>query len=125
MMRWTRVAPAAAAWILAGCAGSAVEQARFQTGVGIETHPVTIVAVDGSAVAAASATAMQPGLRKVTVQMPAAAGFKPGDTKTIDLEVKACTQYWLVATRDARAATDYEVKVDFEKRDHRCARAPG
>ncbi len=69
---------------------------------------------------------MAPGQRKVTVQMPAAAGFKAGETRTIDLEVKACTQYWLVATRDTRAsAAGYDIKVDYEKRDHRCARTPG
>ncbi len=113
--------------LLAACASSAVEEARFQSRVGIETHPVTIVAVDGAAVQAALANSatMAPGLRKVTVQMPASAGFKAGDTKTIDLEVKACTQYWLVATRDKRAGSEYDVKVDHERRDHRCARTPG
>ena len=136
MMRWdarenstthaTSAAAIAVALLLAaGCTTSSLDKARFQQGAAIETHPVRIVAVDGATVNEAS-TAMAPGLRKVTVQMPTAAGFKPGDTKTIELDVKACTQYWLVATRDARsAATDYDVKVDQEKRDYRCARAPG
>ncbi len=107
--------------VLAGCAPTALERARFQQGTVIETYPVTIVSVDGAAVSSAS-TVMAPGPRKVTVQMPSAAGFKAGDVRTIDLEVKSCTRYWLVATRDSRAATDYEVKVDYEKRDHNCAR---
>jgi hypothetical protein len=123
----TSSAVAALALLLAACAASPVEQARFHSRAGIETHPVTIVAVDGAAVQAASATSasMAPGLRKVTVQMPAAAGFKPGETRTIDLDVKACTQYWLVAARDKRTGGEYDVKVDHEKRDHRCARVPG
>jgi predicted component of type VI protein secretion system len=126
MMRWdAKVATATAMLVLAGCTTSPLDKARFQQGPTIETHPVRIVAVDGAAVNETS-SAMAPGLRKVTVLMPTAAGFKPGETKTIDLDVKACTQYWLVATRDTRtAATDYDVKVDQEKRDYRCARAPG
>jgi hypothetical protein len=129
MMRWdarmVRIATATAMLVMAGCAASSLDKARFQQGASIETHPVRIVAVDGATVNETS-TAMAAGLRKVTVQMPTAAGFKPGDTKTIDLDVKACTQYWLVATRDTRAsASEYDVKVDQEKRDYRCARAPG
>jgi HAMP domain-containing protein len=114
---------AAAAVVLAGCAASPLERARFDSNKGglIETYPVQIVSVDGLSVTAPSAI-LAPGLRKVTVQMPAAAGFKAGEVRTIDLEVKACTRYWLVATRDARVGGDYDVKVDHEKRDHGCAR---
>ncbi len=119
---WKTMSVAAVVLLLAACT-SPQERARFQQ-VGIETYPVRIVAVDGAAVADIS-TPMAPGPRKVTVQMPAAAGFKTGEVRTLDLDVKPCTQYWLVATRDARSASDYELKVDYEKRDQRCVRAAG
>ncbi len=103
---------------LVGCAISAKDTARFQRPT-IDAFPVAIVAIDGAAVAGA-AFAMQPGLRKVTVQMPAEAGFKTGEQRTIDLMVKACTKYWLVAMRDSRVGDQFEVKVDHEQRVYPC-----
>jgi hypothetical protein len=52
--------------------------------------------------------------------MPRAAGFAENDRRTIDLEVKACTNYWLVASRDVRVSAEYEIKVDHERRVYNC-----
>ena len=108
---------------LAGCGSTARDVARFQ-GTAVEAFAVQIVAVDGTPVAGNGAP-MEPGLRKVTVQMPAAAGFKVGDQRTIDLDVKACTKYWLVAQRDNRVGPQFDVRVDHEQRVHSCARRVG
>ncbi len=102
-----------------GCGSSPRDVARFQ-GTGVEAFAVSIVAVDGAPTTAAGASTMEPGMRKVTVAMPAAAGFKAGEQRTIDLDVKACTKYWLVATRDARVSQQYEIKVDHEQRVYTC-----
>jgi hypothetical protein len=119
----TRHVRASTAWLallvamMAGCADSARDAARFQRATAVTAFPVTIVAVDGVPMAG---TAMAPGLRKITVLMPRAAGFKDGEQRTIDLDVKACTKYWLVAMRDSRSADTFDVKVDHEQRVYTC-----
>ncbi len=104
---------------LAGCAGTA-DAPRFARAMATESFPVTIVAVDGLPTAAGAAT-MEPGLRKLTVQMPHVAGFREGEVRTFELDVKACTKYWLVAQRDARSTASYDVKVDHEQRIYNCS----
>ncbi len=119
MTMFKTTATVLAALVVAGCASSARDVARFQ-GTGVEAFAVSIVAVDGAPMAAGAST-LEPGMRKVTVAMPTAAGFKPGEQRTIDLDVKACTKYWLVAKRDARVSPQFEIKVDHEQRVYTCA----
>jgi hypothetical protein len=116
-MRAAAALVAVSAAMLVGCADSARDTARFQRATPVTAYPVTIVAVDGVPMAG---TAMAPGLRKITVLMPRAAGFKDGEQRTIDLDVKACTKYWLVALRDSHGADTYDVKVDHEQRVYSC-----
>jgi hypothetical protein len=105
---------------LAACGTTTADAPRFARAVASEAFPVTIVAVDGLPTASGAAT-MEPGLRKLTVQMPQVAGFREGDLRTIELDVKACTKYWLVAQRDAGGAATYDVKVEHEQRVYNCS----
>jgi hypothetical protein len=113
-----------AACVLGACA-LGPEAARFENKPRVETFAVAIVAVDGAPVASTDPSAvLEPGPRRVTVQMPRAAGFKDGEQRTIDLDVKACTRYWLVASRVVgSAATD--VVVDHAQTVYSCAARAG
>lgn len=100
--------------LLSACAASP-DAARFERPM-LENFPVAIVAVDGVPVANATSTLMEPGLRKVTVRMPPSLAASEGEQRVIDLAVKPCTRYWLVASRDMKAANAaVDVRVDHEQ----------
>lgn len=108
------------AGLVAGCA-TGQDAARFEQRPTVQTFPVTIVAVDGAPSSGSGASLLQPGLRKVTVQWSRPAGAAAPEQRTIDLDVKPCTRYWLVASRDAKAPdAALEVKVDHTQVDHAC-----
>lgn len=109
-----------AALAIGGCGATAErDQARFGETRWIETHPVTIVEADGVKLEPGW-TLLAPGARKLTVEMPQSAGFARGERRSFELNVKPCTRYWLVATRDARTPSPYEIRVDHEQRVQAC-----
>jgi hypothetical protein len=120
--RWGRgigVASAMATAVVLGACAIGPEAARFESKPRVETYPVTIVAVDGATVTASTSAVMEPGKRRVTVQLPRAAGFKEGEHQTIDLDVRACTRYWLVGSR-AVGSSAMDVVVDHSQVVHSC-----
>lgn len=98
-----------------GACASGPDAARFERPM-LQTFPVDIVAVDGAPVAGATSTLMEPGLRRVTVRLPRSLAVTDGEQRTIELAVKACTRYWLVASRDIKAPdAAVDVRVDHEQ----------
>lgn len=113
--------------LVAGCAGSyhysqLVGQRYFK--VPIETFPVTILAVDGQGTTMRQAL-VEPGRHEVTVQGPPGATGGFGDTRTVPLEVAACTRYYLVAVKTNRLNRAFSVRVDFEEPVPGCTPPPG
>jgi hypothetical protein len=80
----------------------------------IDTYPVTVTRVDDTSYNLLPVL-IDPGPHQVTVQAPPAAGFAYGYTRTIMLDVKPCTRYYLVAVKENRLSQDFEVKVDYEE----------
>jgi hypothetical protein len=120
--RWGRCIVAASVvstTVLLGACAVGPEAARFENKPRVETYPVTIVAVDGATVTAATSAVLEPGKRRVTVQLPRAAGFKDGEHQTIDLDVRSCTRYWLVGSRTAGTEA-MNVVVDHSQVVHSC-----
>lgn len=79
----------------------------------IDTYPVLILDVDGRSVVN-NPVQVDPGRRVVRVQAPTGgAGLR--ETRTVALDVRACTRYYLVAVKDNRLASDFEVKVEHEE----------
>jgi hypothetical protein len=80
----------------------------------IDTYPVSVTRVDDTSYARLPVL-IEPGTHEVTVQAPPAAGFAYGNSRTITLDVKPCTRYYLVAVKPNALSQDFSVKVDYEE----------
>jgi hypothetical protein len=58
---------------------------------------------------------VDPGVQKVVVQGPAAAGFQYGEQRTLTLDIKPCTRYWLEAKKQNVLSQDFEPRVNYEE----------
>ena len=104
---------AGAAALLAGCATpysySQLYGSRYYKAP-LDTYPVLILSVDGKDYLN-SPVLVDPGRREVKVQAPpGGAGLR--ETRVFSLDVQPCTRYYLVAVKDNRLASDFQVKVD-------------
>lgn len=115
-----RAAVAVAACTLAACA-SVGDNYHFSQISGnryfrapIDTYAVSIVSVDGKDNVFRPAL-VDPGLRQITVQGPPGGAGGNGDQKTLALEVAPCTRYYLVAVKQNKLNSDFEVRVDYQE----------
>jgi hypothetical protein len=58
---------------------------------------------------------VDPGVQKVVVQGPAVAGFQYGEQRTLTLDIKPCTRYWLEAKKQNPLSQDFEPRVNYEE----------
>lgn len=117
----TAVAAVIAAAVLAGCAARP-ENFSFLHGerwrkVELNTFDVIIISVDGRHYIERPGAPIMvaPGLRRIVVQGPPAAGFTFGEQRTLTLEVKPCTRYWLEAKKANPLAQDFEPRVNHSE----------
>jgi hypothetical protein len=121
------VAAAAVLVALGGCASTGyhfsqlVGDRYFKTN--LDTYPVSINQVDGRSYLGRAPVLVDPGLRQIVVQGPPTA-VNLQETRTIDLDVKPCTRYYLVALKENRLDNDFTVKVDFEEPVAGCTPPP-
>ena len=104
---------------LAGCATgyhySQIDGYRYFKAP-IDTHPLIITKIDGaSTLPGARPVPVEPGSRVVAVQTYPTKLDPLGEEKSINLDVKPCTHYYLVAVKPNRLARDYDVKVEYEE----------
>jgi hypothetical protein len=90
----------------------------------IDTHPVLITKVDGVSTPFTTPVQVDPGPRIVSVQTYPSKLDPLGETRTINLDVKPCTHYYLVAVKPNRLARDFDVKVDYEEPVPGCTPPP-
>src|SRR5436190_17713085 len=134
MTRTAKLLPAFAiavmAALLGGCATgyhySQLDGRRYiQTN--IDTYPLQVTAVDGKSTAVTGPVLVEPGSHQVAVQTFPDKVHRLGIERTLTLDVKPCTHYYLVAVRPTPISSDYSVKVDYEEpvpgctAAHRCA----
>ena len=82
----------------------------------IDTHPVMVTKIDGhSTPPATSPVLVEPGPHDVAVQTYPSKLDPLGEQRTIKLDVKPCTHYYLVAVKPNGLARDFDVKVDYEE----------
>ena len=118
---------AAAAVTLGGCASGAyhfsqiVGDRYFKTN--IDTYPVSINEVDGRSYIGRAPVLVDPGLRKVVVQGPPTF-VDLMLTRTIELDVKPCMRYYLVAVKASPLDNDFSVRIDFEEPVAGCTPPP-
>jgi len=117
-----------AAAILTSCA-TAPAEFSFLTGerwrkAELNTFDVLIVSVDGRHyIERPGAPVMvTPGARSVVVQGPPAPGFTFGEQRTLKLDVKPCTKYWLEAKKTSPLVQDFEPRVNHDEPIAGCPR---
>lgn len=109
---------------LAGCSTpySQIDGVRYHR-TQIDTYPLSVVAVDGEGYLR-NPVLVDPGVHRVTVVAPPTSAQYYGSERSIQLDVKPCTQYHLVAVKNNRLSTNFDVKVDQEESVPGCVR-PG
>lgn len=99
---------------LAGCATtpfSYIDGNRyFRTE--IHSYSVIVLDVDGRS-DTRNPVMIDPGRHVIRVQGPAASGFRYGETRTLTLDVKPCTRYYLKAVKKNSLEQDFEPQVDY------------
>lgn len=85
--------------------------------VELNTYDVTIISVDGTHYIERrnQPVIIEPGLRKIVVQGPPASGFAYGEQRTLTLEVKPCTRYFIEAKKTGPLSQDFEPRINFEE----------
>jgi hypothetical protein len=58
---------------------------------------------------------VDPGLKVIRVQGPAAPGFRQGEVRELTLDVKACTRYYLKAVKKNQLEQDFVPGVDYQE----------
>lgn len=104
--------------LLAGCAGSGFHYSelkgeRFHK-TSIDTFPVMITQIDGRSTPLSGRILIEPGVRQITVEGPPG-GAGRTERLTTELKVAVCTRYWLVAVRNNRLASEFELRVDHSE----------
>jgi len=121
-LRLTVVAVALAA---AGCATnfSYIDGNRyFRTD--FNAHSVIVLDIDGKS-EIRNPVMVEPGVRVVRVQGPAAPGFRFGQDRTITIDVKPCTHYYLKAVTRNSISAEFTAMIDFEEPIAGCMAAGG
>jgi hypothetical protein len=128
--RFAIPAAAAAMVLVGGCAtlpeGFAYLQGERWSKVELNTYDVIIISVDDSHYIEDryKPVIIEPGMHKIVVQGPPVAGFTYGEQRTLTLDVKPCTHYWLEAKKPGPLSQDFEPRVNYEEPLAGC-RPPG
>jgi hypothetical protein len=128
MTRTTKLSPALAigfaAALLGGCAtpyGYSQLDGRRYVQTNIDTYPLQVTAVDGKSTPLTGPVRIEPGAHQIAVQTFPDKVHRLGIERTLTLDVKPCTHYYLVAVRPTPISPDYSVKVDYEERVAGCS----
>jgi hypothetical protein len=103
---------------LAGCATdyhySQIDGYRYYKAP-IDTHPLIISKIDGVSTLPSAPVRVDPGPHRVAVQTYPSKIDSRGEERAIDLDVKPCTHYYLVAVKPNALMRDFDVKVEYEE----------
>jgi len=115
-MTTLRLMTAATALAVAGCATptfSYIDGNRWFRAE-MNTYSVIVLDVDGVNYTR-NPVMVDPGTRVIRVQGPPSPGFSYGETRTITLDVKPCTRYYLKAVKQNPLQQDFTPMVDYEE----------
>ena len=110
-----RLMVAAAALAASGCAShfAYIDGNRYFRAE-MNTYSVIVLDVDGKSYLQ-NPVMVDPGVRVIRVQGPAAPGFRYGEEKTITIDAKPCTRYYLKAVKPNAISQDFTPMVDYEE----------
>ena len=81
----------------------------------IDTYPLQVTSVDGKSTALTGPVLVEPGSHQVAVQTFPDKVHRLGVERTLTLDVRPCTHYYLVAVKATPISSDYSVKVDYQE----------
>jgi hypothetical protein len=102
--------------VLSGCASYHYSQVSGQRFIvtNIDTFPVVINRIDGrSPLSGEPIIPVEPGRRVFEVQGPPNV-TNPGEFRSITIDVKPCTRYYIVAFKPNRLESDFTPRIDHE-----------
>ena len=110
-----RLMVGAVALAAAGCAShfSYIDGNRYFRAE-MNTYSVIVLDVDGESYVQ-NPVMVEPGVRVIRVQGPAAPGFRFGEIRTITIDAKPCTRYYLKAVKPNAVSQDFTPMVDYEE----------
>ena len=113
----TRILAMALPVALAACASgyhySELSGQRYYV-TGLDTYPVIINRIDGqSPLAGEPLMRVDAGRRTIEVQGPPNL-TSPGEYRSITIDVKVCTRYYIVAYKPDRLTSDFTPRIDYE-----------
>jgi len=80
----------------------------------INTYSVIVLDVDGKHYLH-NPVIIDPGEHVIRVQGPRVPGFRFGESRSISLDVKPCTRYYLRAFKESPLQHDFTPEVDYEE----------
>jgi hypothetical protein len=80
----------------------------------MNSYSVVVLDVDGRS-EIRNPVMVEPGQRMIRAQGPAAPGFRYGEDRTIALDVKPCTHYYLKAVKPNSISQQFDLMVDYEQ----------
>lgn len=80
----------------------------------MNTFSVVVLDIDGKSYAT-NPVMIEPGMHAIRVQGPPAAGFRQGEARTLNLDVKPCTRYYLKAVKENPLQQDFTPAVDYQE----------
>ena len=110
----TKLASIAAVVAMAGCATtpfSYIDGNRYFRAE-LHSYSVIVLDIDGRS-RLINPIPVDPGQHVIRVQAPPASGFRYGETRTLTLDVKPCTRYYLKAVKKNSLEQDFEPQVDY------------
>src|SRR4051812_17915943 len=81
----------------------------------IDTYPLQVTAVDGKSTALTGPVLVEPGAHQVAVQTFPHKLHRLCVERTLPLDVRPCTHYYIVAGKATPISSDYSVKVDYQE----------
>jgi hypothetical protein len=101
---------------IAGCATptfSYIDGNRYHRAE-MNTYSVVVLDVDGVSYTR-NPVMVDPGRKEIRVQGPPAPGFSFGEARTMTVDVKPCTRYYLKAVKKTSIDHDFVPMVDYEE----------
>ena len=116
MPRLNTVAIVAIAAAVTGCATPTFSYIDSNRWYKAELNSYSVVLLDVDGVNYTRNPAMiDPGVHVIRVQGPPAPGFSYGEARSLKLDVKPCTRYYLKAVKQNSVQQDFTPMVDYEE----------
>ena len=111
-----KLASAVAVFALIGCATPPFSYIDGNRYFRTELYTYSVLVLDINGISdIRNPIPVEPGMKVIRVQGPAAPGFLYGDIRELKLDVKPCTRYYLKAVKKNQLEQDFVPGVDYQE----------